>query len=693
MNIMKSFLHVFSRITRTCAAACAAFIFVSATAQVNTDQMVNVGRNAMFFDDYVLSIQHFNRAIQAKPYQARPYLYRAIAKFNLEDFKGAEADASRAIELNPFITDAWEVRGVARQNQGNDAGAVEDYRHALSLLPHNRQISFNLANAQLNLGELQQADSTFSEILKAYPGFENGYLGRARLRLEQKDTIAAKVDIDKALSINRNSFNAHAMLADLAMRSSSQNLDSALIHINEAIRLQPRFAGLYVNRAFIKYTNDDWFGAMSDYDYALSLEPLNRMALFNRGILEMQANANDRALEDFNKVLSLDPDDVRARYNRAVILGNKHQYADAIADVDHVIEEFPDFPTGYYMRSEYRRLSGNTRGAMADYDRARALSKRLRPVNGKVDEPASNSQSKQPNSSNSSSDAASEAEAALARREFASLLTVNDNTDFREEYNNSWIRGRVQDRNVSIDIDPFMELTFYTSPSQLRQNSYYIKEVDNLNSTRALRMSIMVSNHIPQLDDESLIDRHFKSIEYYNSYISTHSPRSIDFIGRAMDFLTVHNYQAAVADLNRAIALTPDFSPAFMLRAQARWRNLESGLQNEDADQPKGNLGVLRRAAEDEILADIDKVIQLSPDNAFAWFNRGNLMVQRGDLQAARKAFNKAIEVKPDFAEAFFNRGYVNLTDGQRAAGISDLSRAGELGIVTAYNLMKRMAH
>ena len=44
-----------------------------ATAQVNTDQVLRVGQNALYFEDYMLSIQYFNQAIQAKPHLAQPY--------------------------------------------------------------------------------------------------------------------------------------------------------------------------------------------------------------------------------------------------------------------------------------------------------------------------------------------------------------------------------------------------------------------------------------------------------------------------------------------------------------------------------------------------------------------------------------------------------------------------------------------
>ena len=99
---------------------------VGAQAQINTDQVVNIGRNALYFEDYILAIQYFNQAVKAKPFLAEPYFYRSVAKISLEDYRGAEQDAGLAIERNPFIVDAYQVRGVSRQNLGDFKGAIED---------------------------------------------------------------------------------------------------------------------------------------------------------------------------------------------------------------------------------------------------------------------------------------------------------------------------------------------------------------------------------------------------------------------------------------------------------------------------------------------------------------------------------------------------------------------------------------
>lgn len=662
---------------------------LSSKAQINADQVVNIGRNALYFEDYMVAIQYFNQAIKAKPYLAKPYFYRAIAKLNLEDFRGAEEDASKSLELNPYITDAYEVRGVARQNQGNDAGAIEDYKYALELLPRNRQLLFNVALAQTAVKDYAAADSTFSKLLTYYPGFDNGYIGRAKLRFETGDTIRAFVDLDTALVINPNSFNARVTRAEVRMQMKNPDFKEAVEDVDRAIRLEPKIAGLYVNRAFMRYNLNDWYGAMDDYDYAISLEPTNRTALFNRGLLNAEADAADKALEDFSAVIALDPGNYRAHFNRAVVRAKKHDFKGAVEDANVVINALPEYPIGYLLRCDLERQRGNLKRAAADYDHAMALSKKIR---------ARKSTSQGSDVDTAGDDPEVDVES-LTKQEFASLLTVDDNSDMRQEYNNTSIRGRIQDKNINIEPEPMVELSYYSSPTELTPDTYYIKEIDDLNATRQLRFVVFVTVAPPVLYDSELIDRHFNSIDYYNSYLATHTPRSIDFIGRALDFITVKNYASAINDLDRAISLTPDFAPAYMLRAQARYRLFDAS--GNISDVPEGVDGGkidavtregLDRKTLDDIISDYDRVIELTPGNPFAYYNKAVALISRSDYAEAEKALDKALELKADFGQAYYNRGFVRLRNGRRADGINDLSRAGELGVVSAYNLIKRIS-
>ena len=135
-------------------AICSLFFFhfslfllfsVGAKGQINTDHMMMVGRNALYFKDYVLSIQYFNQVINAKPYLYDPYFFRGLAKFYLDDFGGAEADCTQAIDRNPFVPDSYQVRALSRMRQGNFDGAIADYRNAVRLDPENEGIWHNMA--------------------------------------------------------------------------------------------------------------------------------------------------------------------------------------------------------------------------------------------------------------------------------------------------------------------------------------------------------------------------------------------------------------------------------------------------------------------------------------------------------------------------------------------------------------------
>lgn len=650
---------------------------IHAAAQINTDQVMRIGRNTLYFEDYVLSIQYFNQVISAKPHLAQPYLYRAIAKLQLEDYHGAEADATMAIERNPFITDAYEVRGVARQNMGLDSLAVSDYDRVLADIPVNRGVLFNKAIAQSDMKDYSGAENTFESLIDAHPGFDDAYIGRARLRLLKTDTIAAAEDINHALKINRNAVNGYLLRADIAM-NSAHDFHAALADMNEAIKLRPRQAGFFINRAYLRYMTDDYFGAMADYDYALQLEPDNAVALFNRGMLRSEVHDINKAIDDFTAVLRLDPGEYKAMYNRAMLLADIEDYDAALRDLDAVIAAYPDFAAAYFMRYDVYRRKGDRRHAQSDYDRSLALAKSDKGVMN----PDSVRQSRR------------ETQEEVKHR-FESLALVEDNAEPEHVLNNQNIRGRVQDNRFAIEIEPMFEITYYSSPTELKQNGDYLREVDDVNATRALRFLLQVTNHLPSLSDESSIAAHFRSIDYYNSYIATHPPRAIDYFGRAMDFITIRDYSSAITDLDRAIDLTPDFTLAYLVRANARHNELLLNRGNTDDTAPspaRASLGAREHeAAYSAIIADLDQAIKLSPEMAIAYFNKGVALAEMGDLTSALSAFAKAIELKPDFGEAYYNRGYVYLNLGNREPGNRDLSKAGELGVVPSYNLLKRM--
>ena len=90
------------------------------------------------------------------------------------------------------------------------------------------------------------------------------------------------------------------------------------------------------------------------------------------------------------------------------------------------------------------------------------------------------------------------------------------------------------------------------------------------------------------------------------------------------------------------------------------------------------------------MLGNLSDAIRLSPQNAYLYYNRGNYYAQRNDYQRAIADYTQAISLEEHLAEAYFNRGLARIFAKKTEEGISDLSKAGELGLYQAYSVIKK---
>jgi len=192
---------------------------------------------------------------------------------------------------------------------------------------------------------------------------------------------------------------------------------------------------------------------------------------------------------------------------------------------------------------------------------------------------------------------------------------------------------------------------------------------------------------------EEQVKFHFALIDTHTSAIVDDEKNASKRFARAIDFYLVQDFSSAVSDLTQTILLDGDFFPAYFMRALIRCKQLEyqKAEQTADTDVPGDNARKEITAVDYEVVRkDLDKVINLAPDFVYAYYNRANVSAMLKDYRSAIADYNKAIELNPDFADAYFNRGLTHIFLGNNKLGISDLSKAGELGIVSAYNVIKR---
>lgn len=656
-------------------------VSMMSVAQLNTDRITAIGRNALYFDDYVLSIQYFNQVIKLKPYLSDPYLLRAIAKIQLGDYTGAELDCNAAIERNPFQPGAYYTRGFIYRHTDQLEKAERDFSEALIFAPENRTYIAMRADV---LAELEQYDLALQDInhlLHRDPQSAALHFEKGSICLRSHDTICALNAF--TLATEYDSQNPANWSALGLVQLMQDNQDDALKSLSKSIEHGSKWAGDYINRGIIYYRKHNYRSALADYDKAVTLSPRDAQCYYNRGVLRQELGDYNRALEDFTQAINFAPDRIELYYQRGMVQLQLRQWQDALNDFNTIIARYPYFLPAYYLAAQAETSLGHGKEATQLRQQAYHLEQKKDSI-----------QSMQTNMQL----ADNQPQQRDRRKEFSALAAQNQESNDEENKYDSDTRGSVQKRYTDVVNEPNIFLSYYatnTNANALRQTNYSHATVDAYNRTMRLPAPLRFTTHEVNLTAD-MVNQHFAQISTLSYQIdlleqmapaTNNAPQASNaqlcaaYIARAFEFALVQDYSSALDDITRTILMDGTMYFAYFCRANWRYKWLEY----------KRAIGEPTDKADFELMMrDYDYVINHLPDFSFAYYNKANMLCIQQDFRAAISYYTQAIAADSDFAEAYFNRGLTYIYIGENDKGIADLSKAGELGIYQAYNLISR---
>ncbi len=659
-----------------CALSC---IVNGAFAQLNTDRITAIGRNALYFDDYVLSIQYFNQVIKLKPYLSEPYLLRAIAKIQLGDYTGAEQDCNAAIERNPFQPGAYYTRGYVYRQTGQLEKAEKDFSEALIFAPENKTYLVLRADVLAEEKHYDRALQDIDHLLGREPHSAELLFEKGSICMRSNDTLCALNAFTDATKYDSQNPATWSALGLVYLMLDKQN--DALAALTNSINQGSKWAGDYINRGIIFYRLHNYRSALADYDKAVSLAPREAQCYYNRGVLRQELGDYNRALEDFNKVVELDPDQVEVLYQRGLVLLHLNQWKDALADFTTLIDRYPYFLPSYYLAAQAETALGHGKAAYQYRTRAYELEQKKDSIQAQ-------------SVSTDLQLAESQPQKRDRRKEFSAMAAQNQEATDEERKYESETRGTIQKRYADVVNEPNITLSYYVpnvNTQSLRRTNYSHASIDEYNSRQLLPAPLRFTVQEMTLTAD-MVNQHFERINALSDQIdmleqiaSPDSPQntrlSAAYMARAIEFALVQDYSSAIDDATRATMLDGTLYFAYFCRANWRYKLLEyrraMGEKTEGADF-------------ELMMRDYDYVIDHVPDFSFAYYNKANMLCIQQDFRAAIRYYTQAIAVDSDFAEAYFNRGLTHIFIDEVEEGLADLSKAGELGIYQAYNLISR---
>ena len=652
-----------------------------AYAQLNTDRITAIGRNALYFEDYVLSIQYFNQVIHLKPYLSEPYLYRSIAKIQLEDYQGALRDCNAAIERNPFSPGAYYTRAYVYRQLNMLTEAEKDYSEALKFAPENKTYMLLRADTRALLENYHEAIYDLDQLLKREPQSASIWSEKGRVCLLKGDTINALDAFNNAAEYDRTNPAVWSALGVIHLML--KNDDEAYTHLTQAINLGSKWAGDFINRGIIAYRRHNYRGALADYTQAVKIAPNDADCYYNRGIMRQEVGDYNNALDDLNKAISLAPHKTEMRYQRGLIHMQLRKWENVITDMDSLIAKYPYFLPSYYLAAQAKEQMGKQADAFRYRQKAQDLEQRKDEIQAQ--------QAMTPNTDILIADA--QPQKKDHRKEFSSSTAQNQQeiTDEEQKYD-SKTRGSIQKQHQNIVNEPNIVLTYYQQDLSLRRTNYYYPLVKYINTNEILPAVLRFATQEIALTAE-MVDFHFSEIARLSQLITN---QEIDdqpnynnltslYLSRAIEFAIVQDYISAIDDCTRAALHADKHLEPIIYFCRANWRYRLLEYQRAIGEQQATNAMDF-----DIMLKDYDQVIKLIPDFSFAYYNKANILCAQREWKDAIRYYTLAIEQDNDFAEAYLNRGLTYIYTGEIEKGLHDLSKAGELGIYQAYNMITR---
>ena len=622
---------------------------------------------------------------------------QAMAKHDMNDFRGSLADAQAALAIDPDHATAWTEVGNAYAGLGDSERAIAAYNRALELRPDSIATRQNLAYMLADLGQTRRALQIINEAIRLDARQPYSFVTRAHVQQAIGDYGAAYEDYAEALRINPDAYIA------------------------------------YVNRGVLYSSQGQLQKAIADFSRGIELSPNTVEAWVGRAHCQRDLGHIDEALSDYSRCLELEPAHMEARVNRGQLLFTRGDAAGALADYEIAQKNYPDHPAVWinygvmlFDMGERERAEAAVRKGMAllPPDEAAAWEAHLRnwmkdrpaPPGGELPTAASSALARASNLMEQGLPDEAMRQIELAARlapDHPIMLEMRGRClHLLKRYEESYreltrcielangdptitadalcdrsracigmndFQGAIDDAKEAVRISPDYHGAQYALANALANAG---RKAEAL---KAADRAVELSDQDPELlclrgNLRSDLGDPAGGVEDFDRAIRLRpNDPHIWFLRGFAKLKFLGDAAGALEDLKQASRLKPESIDYQLLQANAyesmaRWQdalNVYAGILGPDADQPGALFGRASLYAQlrmfREAMADVERLLRVTPDNVDALVLRGRIRTQTGDAPGAKADLDRALALNPDHLIARQGLGDLFVMTGRAA--------------------------
>jgi tetratricopeptide (TPR) repeat protein len=282
------------------------------------------------------AIPLLEQILAQRPDDATSHMLLAVLEYRKKDCSGAITHFEKATAVIASQRAALTDYGLCLAAADRNEDAARIFAQALALDPAQSEARYNLALAQWNAHETDDALQTLDPLTTATPGNVDALALAADISESKGDTARAVELLREALTVDPRDVGVYLQFATLSFDHASPQVGIDILSFG--LTQVPNEPRLYLVRGILLTQLGEFVRAAQDFDSASRIDPRLQFVGVAEGLVRSQQHNSAEALAKFRAAVKAHPNEAYAHYLLAEALLEEDTRQNGSEDQEEVQE-------------------------------------------------------------------------------------------------------------------------------------------------------------------------------------------------------------------------------------------------------------------------------------------------------------------------------------------------------------------